>query len=38
MVLTGVIEANVGTIGGPVIWFFAIAITPFGMPKLMQRK
>ena len=33
MVTTGVIELNAGTIGGPVIWLFAIAITPWGMPK-----
>lgn len=37
MVTTGVIELNAGTIGGPVIWFFAIALTPFGLPKLDQR-
>lgn len=37
MVTTGVIELNAGTIGGPVIWFFAVAITPFGMPRLGRR-
>jgi len=36
-VTSGMIELNAGTVGGPVIWFLAIAITPFGMPKLGQR-
>lgn len=30
----GVIELNAGSIGGPVLWFIAILITPFGLPKL----
>jgi uncharacterized membrane protein (Fun14 family) len=37
MVTSGVIELNAGTVGGPVIWFFAIAITPFGLPRPGQR-
>ncbi|KAB8036970.1 hypothetical protein GCL60_14115 [Silvanigrella paludirubra] len=37
MVTAGVIETNMGTIGGPVIWFFAVVITPFGMPRLRLR-
>ena len=36
MVTSGIIELNAGTIGGPVIWFLAIAITPFGMPSLIN--
>lgn len=32
MVVPGVIEFNAGTIGGPVIWFMAVALTPFGLP------
>lgn len=32
-VTSGMIELNAGTVGGPVIWFFAILITPFGLPK-----
>lgn len=36
MVTPGVIELNAGTVGGPIIWFIAIAITPFGMPRLGQ--
>ena len=34
MVVSGVIELNAGTVGGPVLWFLAILITPFGLPKL----
>ena len=30
----GVIELNAGSIGGPVLWFIAILLTPFGLPKL----
>jgi len=34
MVVPGVIELNVGTVGGPVIWFVAVVLTPFGLnPK-----
>ena len=33
MVLSGVIEPNVPTIAGPIIWILAIIITPFGMPS-----
>jgi hypothetical protein len=36
MVVSGVIELNAGTVAGPVLWFIAIAITPFGLPKLRQ--
>jgi len=34
LVTSGVIEMNAGSVGGPIIWFLAIAITPFGMPPL----
>ena len=37
LVTSGVIELSVPTISGPVIWFFAIAITPFGMPAIGKR-
>ncbi len=37
MVTPGVIEMNAGTIGGPVIWFLAVLITPFGMPAIWQE-
>jgi len=33
-VVPGIIELHAGTIGGPVLWFLAAAITPFGLPKL----
>ena len=33
MVVSGVIELNAGTVGGPVIWFFAVILVPFGLPK-----
>lgn len=37
MVMSGVIELNAGTVGGPVIWFLAIVATPFGMPSLRNK-
>lgn len=37
LVTSGVIEANLPTISGPIIWFLAIAITPFGMPALQKK-
>ena len=36
LVVPGVIELNAGTIAGPVLWFLAVAITPFGLPD--QRR
>ena len=37
MVTSGVIELNAGTVGGPVIWFLAIIMTPYGMPSLRNN-
>lgn len=37
MVTSGVIESNAGSVGGPVIWFVAVAITPFGLPKFRKN-
>lgn len=37
MVMSGVIELNAGSVGGPVIWFLAIVATPFGMPSLRNK-
>ena len=37
MVMSGVIELNAGSVGGPVIWFLAIVATPFGMPSLRKQ-
>jgi len=36
LVTPGIIELNAGTVGGPVLWFLAIAITPFGLPSLRK--
>ncbi len=33
----GVIELMAGSAGGPVIWFLAIIVTPFGMPALRNK-
>lgn len=38
LVTSGVIELNAGSLGGPVIWLLAIAITPFGMPPLRAQQ
>ena len=35
-VLPGIIELNAGTIGGPVLWFLAVAVTLFGLPSLRR--
>lgn len=37
LVTSGVIEASIPTISGPVIWFLALAITPFGLPSLRNK-
>jgi hypothetical protein len=37
MLLSGIIELNAGTIGGPVLWFIVISITPFGLFKGNRR-
>ena len=37
LVTSGVIIADVTTISGPIIWFVAVAITPFGMPPLKRN-
>ena len=36
LVTSGIIVANVPTVAGPIIWFLAVAITPFGMPSLRR--
>jgi hypothetical protein len=38
LVTPGIIELNAGSIGGPVLWFLACVVTPFGMPSIRQRK
>jgi len=37
MVTSGVIEQNIPTISGPVLWFLAVIATPFGMPPLFKK-
>ena len=36
LVTSGVIVSDVTTISGPIIWFVAVAITPFGLPPLRR--
>lgn len=36
LVTSGIIVTNVPTVAGPIIWFLAVAITPFGMPPLRR--
>ena len=38
LVTPGIIELNIPTISGPVIWFLAIGITPFGMPSIVKLR
>jgi hypothetical protein len=38
MVTPGVIELNIATISGPILWFLAVGITPFGMPPFAEKK
>lgn len=33
MVTSGIIVANVPTVAGPIIWFAAVLVTPFGLPR-----
>jgi hypothetical protein len=33
LVTPGISELNFGTVCGPIIWFIAMALIPFGMPK-----
>ena len=33
MVTPGIIVLNAGTVGGPVLWVLACAITPFGLAR-----
>lgn len=36
MVTSGVISAGPGAVAGPVIWFLALLVTPFGLPPASQ--
>lgn len=33
LLISGIIVAHAGTVGGPIIWLLAVVITPFGLPK-----
>jgi len=33
LVTPGIIELNFATISGPLLWFLAVLITPFGLPR-----
>lgn len=35
-VAPGVAPLNAGTVGGPVIWFLAVTLTPLGLPRLSR--
>jgi hypothetical protein len=37
MVTPGIIELNLGSISGPIIWFIAMALIPFGLPKFNKN-
>ncbi|MCX7083990.1 MAG: hypothetical protein NTY69_00475 [Methylococcales bacterium] len=37
LLISGIIEINAGTVGGPLIWMLAIIITPFGLPPLIRK-
>jgi len=37
LVTSGIIEPNIPTISGPIIWFVAIGLIPFGLPKLNYK-
>ena len=36
-VTSGIIQLNIATIAGPVVWFLAVATTPFGLPSWSKR-
>ena len=38
LVTSGIIVADAASISGPIIWFIAVAITPFGMPSLRRGR
>lgn len=38
MVTPGIIELNWGSISGPIIWFIAMVLIPFGLPKFNKNE
>ncbi|NBY32474.1 MAG: hypothetical protein EBQ60_08080 [Actinobacteria bacterium] len=37
LVTSGVIEKNLATLAGPIIWFMAVAVTPFGLRQSLNK-
>ncbi len=37
LVTSGIIEPNIPTISGPIIWFIAMGLIPFGLPSLTRK-
>lgn len=37
LVTPGIIEFSIASISGPLVWFLAIIVTPFGMPTLFKK-
>lgn len=35
---SGIIQLNVATVSGPIIWLFAVIITPFGLPPFKSAR
>lgn len=38
LVTPGISELSASKVGGPVIWFIAVVLTPFGMPSLIGAR
>lgn len=38
LVTSGIIEFSAASLGGPIIWFLACLITPFGLPTLRKSQ
>ena len=36
LVTSGIVQLNVGSVSGPIIWLLALIITPFGMPTSIR--
>lgn len=37
MVTPGIIQLNWGSVSGPIIWFVAVGLIPFGLPKFSKN-
>ena len=38
LVTSGIIELNVATVSGPMLWFLAVIITPIGLPRFREQR